>query len=246
MRDQPAPLAATCSETRPDLKLPRVQRAETLGDQAYRTLRAALRQGRLSPSERLTTRQVAGLLGISPTPAREALSRLVTERVLTLGPDRTAIVPVLTRVRYAELCLIRLELESLAARQAYARIAPATLARLERLYEAHGAAYAARDAKQSLHLNESFHFTIYAAAEMPTLLAILETLWLQVGPSMNLLFPAAFDAGWTGGRHHRAMLDAIRAGDAQALADAVHRDLVDGRTRLDHILPVDDATVSPP
>jgi DNA-binding GntR family transcriptional regulator len=213
------------------------QRGQTLGDQACRELRAALRQGMLAPGERLTTRSIAGLLGISVTPAREALNRLVAERLLEYGDRRTAVVPILTRARYAELCLIRLELEGLAARQACGRISPSARTHLDELFEAHEAAYAARDAKRSLQFNEDFHFTIYAAADMPALLQMLETLWLQVGPSMNLLFPSAFDLGWTGGRNHRRMLEAIDRGDGEMLVAAVRQDLEEGRTRLERILP---------
>ncbi len=221
----------------PSLDLERAQRAETLGDQACRSLRAALRQGALLPGQRLTTRGIATTLGISPTPAREALSRLVAERVLELDSDRTVRVPVLTRAGYAELCVIRLELEGLAARLACRRIMPAQLAHLESLYAAHRDAWEQRDTRRSLQLNEDFHFTIYAASGMPALLQILETLWLQVGPSMNLLFPASYDLDWQGGENHRQMLDAIRRGDARALVQAVRRDLTDGRARLDRVLP---------
>ncbi len=210
-----------------------VQRVTTLGDQASASLRAALRRGALAPGEKLSTRRIAATLGISLTPAREALNRLVAEGALEQSADRTVLVPVLTRERYRELCLIRLELEGLAARQACAALAaPAPLARLRRLYEEHHAAFTARDAASSLQLNEDFHFTIYAAAGMPALLRLIEALWLQVGPSMNLLYPASFDAGWIGGRNHTDMLNAIIAGDAAKLDAAVRQDLLDGQDRL--------------
>lgn len=214
-----------------------LQRGETLGDQVCASLRTALRRGMLRPGERLTTREIAGTLGVSLTPAREALNRLVAEGVLEQGPNRTVVVPSLTRARYAELCLIRLELEGLAARHACARLhAAAPLRRLEKLYAEHEQAFRGKDAKRSLQLNEDFHFTIYAAAGLPALLQILETLWLKVGPSMNLLFPRSFAEEWQGGRNHRAMLDAIRAGDAEGLAAAVRQDLEDGRVRLEQVL----------
>lgn len=230
-------------------QLESVRRSPTLGEQAAANLRVALRQGRLVPGERLTTRTLAVKLGVSLTPAREVLNRLLAERVLELGPDRTAIVPLLTRERYDELCTIRLTLEGLAARHACRRLRAAELARLEALFARHGRAFAARDARESLRLNEDFHFSIYAASGMPALVQILETLWLQVGPSMNFLFPAAFDAGWTGGEKHRRMLEAIRARDAAALVREVRRDLSEGRVRLRRALPkavlADEAKLSP-
>jgi DNA-binding GntR family transcriptional regulator len=220
-----------------DAPLVPLQRGDTLGDQACRSLRAALRRGALAPGERLTTRRIATTLGVSLTPAREALNRLVAERVLEQRDDRTIVVPELTRTRYRELQLIRLELESLAARLGCAALAaPAPLARLRALYDAQRAAFLARDPTGTLELNVDFHFTIYAAAGMPTLLQMIESLWLQAGPTMRLLYPASFNAGWIGQRNHIAMLNAITEGDAEALVAAIRQDLHDGRARLEQSL----------
>jgi DNA-binding GntR family transcriptional regulator len=219
------------------LKLAGVQRGAPLADQAVDSLRFALRRGALAPGQRLTTRDVAATLGVSFTPAREALNRLVAERLLDLSRDRVAIVPELTRARYLEICAIRLNLETIAARAACARFDVAAIGELERVFAAHAQAYAARDAKTALGCNEAFHFAIYAKAEMPLLLKMLETLWLQAGPSMTLLFSRSYDESWPGGRHHRAMLEAIRRRDAAGLARAVRRDLTEGSRRLAALLP---------
>jgi DNA-binding GntR family transcriptional regulator len=214
-----------------------VHRGDTLGEQACRSLRAALRRGALAPGEKLATRRIAATLGVSLTPAREALNRLVAERVLEQRDDRTIAVPELTRARYRELLLIRLELETLAARLGCAALAaPATLARLRALYDAQQAAFLARDPAATLQLNVDFHFTLYAAAAMPTLLQIIESLWLQAGPTIRLLYPASFELGWIGRQNHAAMLDAIAAGDADALVRAVRQDLHDGQARLERSL----------
>lgn len=214
-----------------------VRRADTLGDQACRSLRAALRRGALAPGEKLATRRIAATLGVSLTPAREALNRLVAERVLEQRDDRTIAVPELTLARYHELVLIRLELETLAARLACSALAaPAPLARLRALYDAQDTAFVARDVTGTLQLNADFHFTIYAAAGMPTLLQMIESLWLQAGPTIRLLYPASFAAGWIGQRNHATMLNAIVAGDAEALMAGVRQDLHDGQTRLERLL----------
>jgi DNA-binding GntR family transcriptional regulator len=219
------------------LKLAKVNRVDSLGDQAVTSLRGALRRGALLPGQRLTVREIADTLDISLTPSREALNRLLAEGVLDQTPDRVAVVPLLTKERYGEICAIRLDLEGMAAREGCARLSASDLGRLKELYERHASAYRSRDARTSLRLNEEFHFTIYGACAMPTLLQILETMWLRVGPSMNFLFTASYDPDWTGGSHHRAMLDAIAAGDAAALERAVRGDLIDGRARLTRHLP---------
>ncbi|MCZ1003442.1 GntR family transcriptional regulator [Streptomyces mirabilis] len=52
----------------------------SLADQAYRRLRDAIRGGALRPGEKITERDLAARLGVSPTPIREALRQLVHGR----------------------------------------------------------------------------------------------------------------------------------------------------------------------
>src|SRR5690242_8824626 len=82
------------------LRLAKVSRVESLGDQTVSSLRRALRRGALLPGQRLTVREVADTLDISLTPAREALNRLLAEGVLDQAADRVAVVPMLTKERY--------------------------------------------------------------------------------------------------------------------------------------------------
>lgn len=230
-------MVSVSAEHRAALPLAPLHRSVTLAEKAYASLRTSLRQGMLLPGERLSTRKVAATLTVSLTPAREALNRLVAERLLEQRPDRTIVVPVLTRGRYDEICAVRLELEPFAARLACRTMGPSQLTHLQRLYAAHEAAWLRRDTKRALGCNEDFHFTIYGAAHNRTLLLIIEALWLQIGPSLNLLLPLSYEAGWKGGEHHRAMMQALRAGDGAALVKAVRQDLSDGRRLLDGILP---------
>ncbi|NBM19975.1 GntR family transcriptional regulator [Streptomyces sp. GC420] len=59
----------------------------SLADQAYRRLREAVREGVLRPGEKITERDLAGRLGVSPTPVREGLRQPVHEKVVErVGP----------------------------------------------------------------------------------------------------------------------------------------------------------------
>ncbi len=214
-----------------------IDRPAPLGAQASEMLRSALRRGTLRPGQRLTTRDVAATLSISPTPAREAITRLVAEGVLELGADRTAVVPVLTRARYEELFLIRSELEALAGRLACGRVEPDRLARLESIYRTHAAAVEAGDGSGALAANATFHNALYEACGLPTLIQMIDSLWLQVGPSLTLLFSGGAQGPWIGATTHRAMIRAIRTGDAEAMGAAIRQDLNEGRGRLLPLLP---------
>lgn len=54
----------------------KIRNTESLTDKAYSHIKTALNRGAFNPGQRLTSREVAAALGVSITPAREALGRL--------------------------------------------------------------------------------------------------------------------------------------------------------------------------
>ena len=208
-----------------------IVRAETLGDQAYASVREALACGALPPGHRLTVRGLVDLLGIGFTPAREALNRLAAEGCLDTGPRGRAMVPALTLDRYEEMVKIRLELEPMAALAALGHLQDADLDALNMVQNALLAARKRKDYVTVLARNREFHFSIYRRCGMPTLLAILESLWLQTGPTLRFLYPS-YPRHWRGGINHALIMQALRGRDADALGAAIRQDLLDGRAQL--------------
>ena len=99
-------------------RLDLIERSETLTAQVAEKLRAALIGGVFAPGDKITIRAVAKSLGVSLTPAREALSILAAEGALEFGANRTLMVPPLSVDRLAEITRIRIALEGLAAERA--------------------------------------------------------------------------------------------------------------------------------
>jgi DNA-binding GntR family transcriptional regulator len=161
---------------------------------------------------------------------------LAAEGALELGAGRSVIVPEMTRRRFDEVMEIRLRLETLAVEAAAVRITDAEIAAAHAIQDRQLAHYRARDYKAVLQCNEDFHFQIYRASGLPILVQIVEALWLKVGPTLNLLH-TNYSAGWRGDENHRAILAALEQHDAAAAAAAVRRDLIDGKARLDGLLP---------
>ena len=86
-------------------------------ERLYRALRARIMVGQLLPGEALTLRGLAAAHGVSMTPVREALRRLVAEGALTLSSSGRVSTPELSDERIEELAAIRALLEpELAAR----------------------------------------------------------------------------------------------------------------------------------
>ncbi|MBL8583702.1 MAG: GntR family transcriptional regulator, partial [Rhizobiaceae bacterium] len=121
---------------------------------------------------------------------------------------------------YREITEIRQRLEGLAAFHAAARIDEATIAALEKL----NAAMALLEHPQHyLEQNYRFHFTVYAASGMASLLPIIENLWMRIGPALHH-HPHEFNRMETV-RKHDAIIDALRKGDREGAEVAVAHDL---------------------
>ncbi len=202
----------------------RLQRA-TLNDEVYQELRRAIMSGAIEPGSTMTIRGLAAAFGISLMPVRQALNRLVAEHVLVLRPNRSVALPRIDAARFREITQIRLALEGLAAEEAVARADEVLIARMA---AANASAEAGDVASEVLARNREFHFTLYAASAMPTLVAMIETMWLRVGPLLHAPLRRHLE-----GRRprclsaHRRVLEGLRARDAALVRAAIIADLAE-------------------
>ena len=160
----------------------------TLRDRAYDGLRDLLIAGQLAPGEKLSVRELARELGMSPMPVREAVQRLVAERALEVRPQSAVRIPLMTRADFIELTTIRLNLEGMAAQIAASQITPTEFARVRRYHERfrNSARRPRPNASVVIRANQQLHFAIYQCARMPTLLRLIEALWLRICPVLIL------------------------------------------------------------
>ena len=202
---------------------------QTLADQVYGDLKEILLSGRAAPGERFTLRGLAGAIGTSAMPVREAVSRLVAENALEVLPNRAVRVPLMPRARFQELRLIRCSLEGLATEIAVREASDAEIAEVER-FERLFAAERDKpqpDGAEAMRHNKDLHFALYRAAHLPTLFQMIEGLWLQIGPVLNLDFRAGPERVRQGEAHirHAAMVAALKARDPAAARTALVADI---------------------
>src|SRR5277367_1337775 len=110
-------------------------RAVPLAEQAYLAIREAIATRRIRPGERLTERGLAMLLGVSPTPVREALRRLAQEGLVERPTPRTLAVVEHSAEGLLELQYAEIMLRATLARIAAAKATQADVARLARILE---------------------------------------------------------------------------------------------------------------
>jgi DNA-binding GntR family transcriptional regulator len=211
---------------------------DTLHERVYGELRTALMTGQFVPGQSITIRALAKAFGTSAMPVREALRRLVAEQALQILPNRSVIVPRMTRERLEDLRRVRVELEGMAAAQAARHITADELDKLARLLDEMCAAAKNAGPRGYNLQNQDFHFTIYAAARSAVLLPIIESLWLQIGPVLTLLSTDPAVSMIFAEKHHTKALAALRAGDGPGAREAIASDISEA---ADHLLDFVDS-----
>lgn len=160
---------------------------EGLSSRVYSRLKQEVMRGRFLPSEKLKLRDLAAELGVSPTPVREALARLVSESALEQGDHRSVRVPLLSERTFREVVELRMELEGRAVQHAAERATAEDIEALINLQAQLTEARATGDPIKSMIANEEFHMRICEIADMPVLTRLIEGLWLRCGPVFRFM-----------------------------------------------------------
>lgn len=214
--------------------------SQSLAEQAYRALRAAIIQGDLPWGEKITERGLAASLGVSATPVREALRRLEQEQLVEhTGPRSLRVVTVSPQAR-SESGAIEAALEGVAARFAAHKATAEQLDRMERLLDEADAAgeslRADREAGRELNPDQierifnavrDFHSQVEAAAGNNQLTRALDQVRAFSRSERLKIASAQISAGGTAGQiqrygQHREILAALRARDAELAEQLAH------------------------
>ena len=214
-----------------------------LADAVYERLRQAIFAGEIAPGSRLSIPALAGRLGVSRSPVREAVLRLVRDGLAVDQPHRGVALIVLDAQNLIPVYAVRAVLEGLAARAAAARVAAAgasgavtgpdtaagaapadgaglvsgQLARLADVVAVHAAKVADHDLAAAREADVAFHRLTRELAGNAELSGFLEQIQDKVRLAMatTLITPGPSLAV----ADHRAIYEAIASGDAD-LAEA--------------------------
>jgi DNA-binding GntR family transcriptional regulator len=147
-----------------------------LTEEAYRHLRDGIMRGDFPTGSVLAETEVARKLGSSRTPVRHALSQLLQEGLLEVGPRRQVIVRGFTPEHRAEILMLREALESVAVRRACEVMTLEDIDYLRLLLIRQRRA--AREGREHdfLDLDEEFHLKIGEGAQLPLLHGFLGQL----------------------------------------------------------------------
>ena len=199
-------------------------------ERIYRSLRTRVLNGDIGPGMAMTLRGLADEFEVSMTPAREAVRRLAAEGALTVSSSGRISTPELSTERIEELAAIRSLLEPELSARALPRAHGTLIERLEAINQGISDAILARDAVGYIRGNLEFHRTLYLRAQAPLMLAMLETVWLQLGPTMGKLYGRLNRTEPPKG--HDLIIASLKAGDEPGLRVAVRSDVTQGLRML--------------
>ncbi len=199
-------------------------------ERVYRTLRSRIMHGAVEPGAPFTLRGIGAEFQVSMTPAREAVRRLVAEGALHLSSSGRVSAPELSNDRIEELACLRAMLEPELGSRALPRAHAALIERLQSINSTIDQMIVKADATGYVRSNLEFHRTLYLRAQSPAMLALVETVWLQSGPTMRALYTRL--PRKQASDKHRSILAALRAGDEPGLRLAIRADVTSGLRML--------------
>ncbi len=198
--------------------------------QVYVQLRDAVLFGELAPGQAVTIQGLIERTGAGMTPIREAIRRLTSEGALEFRGNRRVVVPMMTVEAIDDLIFLRESVECRLTAKAARRITPAEIEVLRGIDSLLDEAITRGDVSAYLRQNYAFHERLYASAQAPVLMDVCNSVWLRFGPSMRVV------CGRMGTQNlpdnHKTALAALDANDADAAAEAMREDVIQGMEQI--------------
>ena len=210
---------------------PSLRDHQTLQELVYRDLRARILTGQIRPGQRLRATAIGKELGVSPTPAREAIRRLQEQGLVTVRQRRGAVVTELSVADVAERYLVRMALEPLAAREGVARLEPMDIAAMDTHIGAMERALREDDRVQFLDHDQAFRTILFRASGLDFLCQLISSVWDGVSHHQRAVTALSGQAERYL-ENYRRLLIAARAGDADVVERIIRDDLEASRQGL--------------
>lgn len=184
---------------------------QTKTDAAYRQIRVAIESGEFRAGDRLVTTELEGMLGMSPTPIREALRLLQRDGLVQQMPHHGTVVAGRDEATIAENGRLREVIEPFAAELAAERATAEEMKRIRNLHDRFCRAVEKHPAGQDVPgLNTEWHMAIYRASHSEILVEFIERLWRAMGITRYFSVHGPQSVV-----EHEAVMEALAARDAK-------------------------------
>ncbi|HEY3275065.1 MAG TPA: GntR family transcriptional regulator [Syntrophorhabdaceae bacterium] len=205
----------------------------TIRKKVYHYIREKILTGAIAPNERLVETKIAGEIGTSRTPIREALHNLEIEKLVKSIPRVGYVVESMSAEDLEQICELREAIEVLAARRAlersHKRLAKELAANVTRQEQA----IAAKNLNVYIDLDTKFHETIARLSGSDRVYELVQTLRRHM-LRYSMYATRFVETALHSMEGHKTILRAIEKGDVDVLAQAIRDHLDKARNDIVH------------
>jgi len=205
---------------------------ENLSARVYSQIKQLILCNEIMPGQKLHHQQLSERLGVSRTPVREALTRLVQEGYVSFLPNRGFTCKEIRLQEAEELYELRESLEAFAVEKAVEKLTDYSLAELRQKMDCYGYDVQNRFTRERLVYDQDVHLTIAQIAGNETLQNTLSHVFERIvlkRRTDGIYDPAR---GLTAHQEHVELLDAMARRDAQAAVAIVRGHIQAGKKNV--------------
>lgn len=225
-------------------KLPAKRKAGagTQSNQLAQQLEEMIFSGKVRPGEKLEEATIAAQFGVSRTPVREAIQRLVATGMVEVRRRKGTIVTQLTMPRLIGMIEMMAEMDILAARLSARRATPEERDHLRDILAR--ARSAVGDQAAYTRFNRDFHWALYAATHNHYLEDVALRTWKVLQPYRNFRLdqPARRKSSLA---EHDAIYEAIRTSDGDLAAQKMASHVKVGGVIADFVFSLPTQALEP-
>ncbi len=208
-----------------------------LRTKVYDAIKSKILYFELKPGEKLVENEIAGELGTSRTPVREALLLLSHEKLVNCDSRLGFVVRKMTSKEVEEYFGIRMAIERFAIPMIIKGVGPSHLKELEKNIQQAQAAIEKKDLPQIILHETKFHEILYKATESTVLVETLSSLvdkfhWLR---AIALTAPQGSSVSV---EDHRQILRALKNRDAEMMATLIEEHMQHAQEKFALVQPI--------
>lgn len=204
----------------------------SLHGRVFNRLREDIISGKYKENEELRENTIAQEMGVSRTPVREAIKQLELEGLVSVIPNKGAYVTGISEKDIRDIYVIRSYLEGLCARWACEKQTEALIAELTEVVDLTDFYIEKENTNQILELDDRFHEILYQASQSKRLYQLLSDFHHYV-KRVRQLSLSRISRAKESNKEHRAILNAIIAGDEEEAERLAHEHII--KTISNHI-----------
>jgi len=205
-----------------------IKKDKTIRQKVYHHIREEILKGAIAPKERLIEAKIAGQIGTSRTPVREALHNLELEKLVISIPRVGYVVRGMDMEEVEQICEIRAAIEGLAIAWATAKQRERLIQALKKNIENQKKQISKGNLNGYVELDAQFHDIIARLAGSDRLLELTQTLRRHM---LRYRIQCIYmtETAERSMRGHERIVAAIERGDSQEIAVAVKTHLIQAR-----------------